>query len=269
MKRIELFEFEDFAWLPKVIRTGVTNLILVFHKMLGTSEVLAEMLHQIRQKHPFSQITDLGAGSGGAMLKAVEKLNQKYPASPVKLVLTDLYPHPGIVQQINGQNDPQLSYHPESVNASNLQDAPEGLKTMIASFHHMSPPTARKILSSAQENQEPLFIFEIAKNTIPVFLWWLLLPISLTFLFVMVLFMTPFVRPLSFQQFLFTYLIPIIPLVYAWDGQASLMRTYTFEDFRELIGSHDHPEYTWAIEDATKPDGKKLGYYILGFPKRK
>ena len=51
----------------------------------------------------------------------------------------------------------------------------------------------------------------------------------------MVLFMTPWVRPLSWQQLLFTYLIPIIPLCYAWDGQASIMRIYTFDDIQNFF----------------------------------
>lgn len=31
MKRLELFEFEDFIWLPDFIRNGVTGLIKVLH----------------------------------------------------------------------------------------------------------------------------------------------------------------------------------------------------------------------------------------------
>ena len=84
----------------------------------------------------------------------------------------------------------------------------------------------------------------------------------------MSLVMTLFVRPLSFSQIFFTYLIPIIPMVYAWDGQASLMRTYTFKDVEELLGEQAE-DYDWEIADAKKADGKKLGYYIMGYPKKK
>ncbi|MCF8414373.1 MAG: hypothetical protein K9G44_13210, partial [Melioribacteraceae bacterium] len=80
-------------------------------------------------------------------------------------------------------------------------------------------------------------------------------------------FMTPFVRPFTFSQFLFTYIIPIIPIVYAWDGQASLMRTYTFEDVKKLLKNNEIKTYEWKIGDAKKANGKNLGYYIIGTPK--
>ena len=85
-------------------------------------------------------------------------------------------------------------------------------------------------------------------------------------LVIMVWFMTPFVRPLGWKQLLFTYLIPIIPLVYAWDGQASLVRIYTKTDLEEMIGEVPD-DYSWTIEPALNAKGKKSGYYILGLPK--
>ncbi len=47
--------------------------------------------------------------------------------------------------------------------------------------------------------------------------------------------MTPFVKPLTWRQIIFTYLIPIIPICYAWDGQASLPRIYTLKDLDHLL----------------------------------
>ncbi len=267
MKRLTLFEFEDFDWLPNVVRTGITNLIVVFHKMMGTSDVIANLILELKQHHNFSQIVDLGSGSGGPMLEVIEKVNAQSNAEMNKLILSDLHPNPTLVDKISDLNLPNVSYHRDSVDATNIAKAPDGLKTMIASFHHMNPDTARKILHSAQDNKEAILIYELAKNNIPVIVWCLLLPLSLLILVVMSLVMTLFVRPVSLSQLLFTYLIPIIPLIYAWDGQASLMRTYTFEDVEELIGDMDSPDYKWTVADATKANGKKLGYYIMGYPK--
>ena len=267
MKRIELFEFEDFNWLPKTIRTGVTNLIKVFHKLMGTEAVLTDLILQLKEKCDFQQIVDLGAGSGGPMLGVIDKVNEKQQ-QPIKLLLTDLYPNSEIVNAINSQNKATISYAENSVNAAKIGKAPKGLKTMIASFHHTNPNIARQILKSAEASKSPILIYELAKNNIPLLLWLLFLPLSLLILFVMSLVMTLFVRPLSFSQIFFTYLIPIIPMVYAWDGQASLMRTYTFKDVEELLGEQAE-DYDWEIADAKKADGKKLGYYIMGYPKKK
>lgn len=265
MKRIELFEFEDFNWLPNVVRRSITNLIIIFHNITGTKEVIVLLLSKIRESHNFEQIIDLGSGSGGPMPEVVEQLNKGIDR-PVSLVLSDLHPNPKIVEAINNRKHPHLKYHENSINAVDMANSPKGLKTMIASFHHMNPTVAKKILQSAEANNQPILIYEVAKNNVPLLVWCLFLPLSLTILILMSMVMTLWVRPLTLNQVLFTYIIPIIPIVYAWDGQASLMRTYTFDDLRQLLGETNNSNYTWTIENATKANGKKLGYYISGVP---
>lgn len=266
MKRLELFEFEDFNWLPNVIRTGVTNLIKVLHRLIGTTDVLVDIITACREKVNFSQIVDLGSGSGGAMVGVIEELNKNNTnEAPVQLLLSDKYPNEKVVERINNLGLPNVKYLKDSVDAIEIDKSPKGLKTMVASFHHMKPGVAKQILTSAEKNQEPILIYEIAENNIPVIIWWILLPISLLILVLMSLVMTPFVRPLTATQLFFTYIIPVIPLVYAWDGQASIMRTYTFEDVDSLIGKRNKEAYTWVLSQGKKRNGKKAGYYIFGY----
>lgn len=264
MKRIELFEFEDFDWLPNAFRNGATKLIVVFHKLMGTADVVSSLILKVREAYNFNQIVDLGSGSGGVMPEVFDNLMDKDKS--LKLLLTDLHPNKQTINEVAKLDNSSIEYYADSVNAANIGEAPSGLKTMVASFHHMKPEIAKKILKSAEQNKEPILIYEVAKNTIPTFVWWLFLPISLTILILMSLIMTLFVRPLDTKQLLFTYLLPIIPLIYAWDGQASLVRTYTFDDIKELIGDFNDKEYTWVIEDAINTKGKKIGYYIMGYP---
>ena len=263
MKRKELFEFEDFSWFPSYIRVGMTNLILVFHKMMGTTSVISNLIIDLRKKvhFNFNTIVDLGSGSGGPMPGVINYINEKEKDAKLNLLLTDLHPNPELVKKINTDNNEFVNYHKKSINATNLLEAPKGLKTMIASFHHMSPEIAKNILQSASKNKHSILIYELAKNNVPFIAWVLLLPISLSILIIMSLIMTPFSKNLTLTQLLFTYLIPIIPLAYAWDGQASLMRTYTFEDIELLLSDIETPNYNWEINDAFKENGKKLGYY--------
>ncbi len=106
----------------------------------------------------------------------------------------------------------------------------------------------------------------MAENKMPLIIWWLLLPISLVVLMIMVLFMTPFVRPMTWQQLVFTYLIPIIPICYAWDGQASMPRMYAFKDLDILLEGLYTDNYTWQKGHAKKENGKKMGTYLIGQP---
>ena len=266
MKRVQLFEFEDFQWFPRTWRTSMTHLIVVLQKMLGTPEVISKLLGEIREKHSFDQIVDTGSGSGGALLNAVELYNQEHPESPIKLRLTDLNPLPEFVETINQQNNPNLHYQLEPVDARHLDQAPAELKTMMNSFHHMPPKVARDILKSAHDSKQPLLIYEMAENKVPLLVWWLTLPIGLVILILMSLFMTPFVKPLTWKQLLFTYLIPVVPLAYAWDGQASAVRMYTFGDVEELLAGLKTEGYQWTLDRPKNAKGKNVGYYILGLP---
>ena len=250
MKRLQLFEFEDFGWLPDFLRTGMTNLIVVFHKMMKTPEILANEISVLRDELDFDRIVDLGSGSGGAMPFCLEKINEGNQENPLQLLLSDLHPNKKVVERINNDENHRITYVENSVNATDFKDVPSGLKTMVGSFHHMSPDIARSILISAEENGQPFMVYELAKNTIPTLVWWLFLPLSLLILIIMSLVMTFFVRPLTFSQLFFTFIIPIIPILYAWDGQASLMRTYTFDDVKTLIGNKENVDYEWEVKDA-------------------
>ena len=264
MKRKELFEFEDFAWFPAEFRQAMTRLIQVLHRMTGTADVLAGLVRKAREQQAFDRVVDLGSGSGGPMPAVLERLNAgAAPGAQLQLMLTDLYPQETAIRAWEGH--PQISYKREPVDATHLEEAPGGLKTMVASFHHMAPTPARAILKSAEASRQPLLVYEIAENTIPFALWLLLLPLSLVILVVMALFMTPFARP-NGMTLVFTYVIPLIPLAYAWDGQASLMRTYTLDDVKELLGPDPAAGYAWEMGAALDANGKKKGYYVLGMP---
>lgn len=267
MKRVQLFEFEDYSWFPNWLRACLTNLIIVLHKMMGISEVLCYLIARVLKEKKLSTIIDLGSGSGGAMPEVLKTLHTLNDLKHVELVMTDLYPNQEAIQKFNKNTEDKISYSENPVDATDLLTAPNGLKTMVNSFHHMTPKAARKILESAEKNKQPILIYEMAENKIPFLVWLLLLPLSLVILMVMTLFMTPFVRPLTWQQLVFTYLIPIIPICYAWDGQASLPRIYALKDIDELLEGLGNNNYYWEHGPAKKGNGKKLGMYIVGYPR--
>ena len=267
MKRKALFEFEDQSWFPAVLRNGMTQLIRVLHRMIGTAEVLEQQLTDCQNKVAFRQVVDLGSGSGGPLPDVFRKINAKRSV-PLSLLLTDKYPNPKVVAQFNSQNIAYIRYASQSMDALALEQFPEGLKTMIASFHHLSPSKAKALLKAAVQHKEPILIHEIAANNIPFWLWLLLLPLSLCILVLMALFMTPFVRPLSVSQLFFTYPLPLIPLAYAWDGQASLMRTYSLSDLESMIAQIPSHGYRWEIQALKNSSRRKAGYSVFGYPRR-
>lgn len=264
MKRIQLFEFEDFSWFPDWLRTSLTNLLVVLLKMMGVPQVIASKISEVLKSQNLSQVVDLGSGAGGAMPLVLESLHSEN--QNVHITLTDLYPSASSIETLNKMDG--ITYLDTSVDATNFTSAPSGLKTMINCFHHMRPEQARKIVASAFETKQPFLIYELGDNKIPTIVWWLMLPLTLPIMMLMVWFMTPFVRPLSFKQVLFTYLIPIIPIFYSWDGQASMPRIYTLSDMDVLLEGLSSDDYSWTKEIAKNEKGKDAGIFIIGLPKK-
>lgn len=259
MKRIDLFEFEDLKWFPNWIRICVTRLIVVMHKFLHSSEDLLPLIKKGLHYSENNTIVDLCSGSGGPMIEVFKRLTDEQETKNVSLILTDLYPNQDLVSKINHTGIQHLSYKPSPVNATNVHAELKGLRTMVGSFHHMKPDLARGILKNAKENKVPICIYEISDNAYPTAIWWLTIPV----IFLMALIITPFVRPLTWQQLVFTYLIPIIPFFFAWDGAVSNVRTYTLEDLDVLLEGLEGEDYTWEKGRISHRANK---IYLLGIP---
>ncbi|UOQ52687.1 hypothetical protein [Hymenobacter cellulosivorans] len=258
MKRIHLFELEDFAWFPGWLRTCLTRLMVVMHRALGSPEELTKLVAQALAHSRQPALVDLCSGSGGPMLEVLANLRQS--GSPyLTLVLTDLYPNAEVAAALNSANTPSLSYRTTPVDASRVGADLPGVRTMTGSFHHMRPALARAILQNARDSRQPICIYEMSDNSLPTAIWWVSLPL----IFLMAFFLTPFARPLTWRQLVFTYLLPIIPLCFAWDGAVSNVRTYTLQDMDELLAGLETEGYTWEKGRITGR-GNKL--YLLGLP---
>ena len=102
MKRVEVMEFEDQPWFPSWLRSCMTNNIVVMPEVMDTL-----------QKQP--------------------------EFSEVHLTLTDKYPNLPAASVFNASKNGTMRYCKEPIDATTLNSAPAGLKTMVNCFHHMSP----------------------------------------------------------------------------------------------------------------------------------
>ncbi|QCK16570.1 hypothetical protein [Mangrovivirga cuniculi] len=238
MKRLHLFEFEDQSWFPGWLRECLTRLINVLHKLVNTEELLTKEIQKLLDQTNYKNIVDLCSGSGGPMPEVYKKLNKD---DKISITLTDLYPDKITAGKINSLGS-GLYYHKEPIDATQAIEL-KGVKTMISSFHHMKPMKALEILKISQDKKQPILIYEISDNSFPSFLWWIVIPINI----ITCLIITPMARPMTWQQLVFTYLIPIIPICFAWDGAVSNARTYTDSDLKLLLSNLPKNNYRWNI----------------------
>ena len=75
---------------------------------------------------------------------------------------------------------------------------------------------------------------------------------------------TPFIRPFRWGRLVFTYLIPILPLLCLWDGLISCLRTYSVSELRELVRVLESDGYTWDVGELRFPGTPVTVAYLIG-----
>lgn len=256
MARIHLFEFEDQAWFPSFLRNYVTDFLQFLSNKAKVYESVVDEIAEVTIRHGSNNIIDLGSGGGGGLIWLSEVLHKKIP--DLKITLTDLYPNISAFEYTKSKSS-VIDYSSHPVNAIDVPSGLHGFRTQFLSFHHFKPIQATQIIQNAVDCKQAIGIFEIQDRSLPSLLVMLFSPLS-------VLLFTPMIKPFNLGRIIFTYLIPIIPLVVLWDGIVSCLRTYSVEELNGLLSRvHNRDTFDWKIE---KKKGK-AGFVLLliGTPK--
>ena len=231
MRRLHLFEFGDLPWFPRILHDAETAYLAASYKLFPDfARSWAQIIStQFTPGQP-AEILDLCAGSGGAMPGIIEDLeNRGYEP---RATLTDLYPNPQSVSHSS------MHWLTGPVDATRVPPDLAGVRTMFSAFHHFRPHAAKAILEDAFNRRRPICIFESGQGTLVGCLNMLGVPLA-------VLLMMPFTRPFRLGYAVFTYLIPLLPLILLWDGMVSMLRIYSPEQMRQLTKDLQAPDYSW------------------------
>ena len=239
MRRLHLFEFGDQPWFPQVLRDAETAYIATSYRLLPVlPRRWAERITTVLQTGEPSEILDLCSGSGGAMPLIIDELVKRgYDA---RARLTDLYPNP------KSASHPRIAWLAEPVDATRVSAKLAGARTMFSAFHHFRPDAARTILKDAFDHRRAICIFEsgpgfkLGPGMLLVAAMVVLVPVN-------VLALMPFARPFRWAYLLFTYLLPLMPLIVLWDAIVSNLRIYSPEHMKELTEDVQSPGYAWEI----------------------
>jgi len=256
MGRIHLFEFEDQQWLPRPIRDYMTDFLQFVTNAFGMFNDVSPILREGMEAGGTNVIIDMASGGGGAWLSILPILEKEVP--DVQITMTDYFPNLDAFERISEKSEGKITYLSESVDASNTPKTLRGLRTMFLSFHHFRPHQASQILQNAIDERSPIAVFEAQKRDIAHLIKFSLSPIN-------VLLTTPFIRPFKLGRILFTYLIPIVPLLVLWDGLVSVLRTYSVDELHALIHQLEGASsFQWKVEEMKS--GPVTILYLLGVP---
>ena len=257
MKRPRLFEFEDLSWFPKSIRDAGTDLLRFMWEVGKPYKPIVPRLKDALLKTGSQEIVDMASGGGGPIVAIYQELAKSGVSAHI--TLTDKFPNLGAFRYAKARTKGGIDFAEESVDAAAISPHLAGFRTMFAALHHFPPELVRRILQDAVSHRRPIGLFDMAAFPSPpppsVFL--VDTPLS-------VLLATPFVRPVRWSRLFWTYVIPVVPLVFPWDGLVSGLRLYTVRELRGIVDSLPANDYVWEMGSEKFP---RCITYLIGYSK--
>ncbi len=258
MPRLHLLEIAEQPWCPAVIRDGLTDYLQFVtdqtRPYAPAAERLAELVRHAEGSAHAGQVVDLGAGAGGPWHALTASLAAS--GAPVRVRLTDRFPNHAAFARMARETGGAVSGDDRAISADAVPGDLVGVRTIFSAFHHFRPEQARRVLADAVAAGAPIAVFEATKRDARTVLLTLLTPL-------LVVLMTPRIRPFRWSRLVFTYLLPLIPLTVLVDGIVSCLRTYTPDELRALAASVSS-EYAWTA--GTAGSGPVPVTFLLGRP---
>jgi hypothetical protein len=254
MPRLHLLEWNDQPWLPAVLRRAETRYLAAALDLVRPFTALAPRIAALAAVTG-DRVVDLCSGGAGPWPHLAAAVTAARGA-PVAVTLTDRFPDPAAFAAATAA-EPAIRGEPTPVDATAVPAQLSGVRTLFDAFHHFRPAAARAILADAHDRGQPIVVAEVVRRRLAAVLP-MLLVIPL-----LVLALTPRLRPVSGWQLVLTYLIPVVPLIVTWDGVVSALRAYRPGELRALTAGLDG--FSWEAGEV-KARGAVVTY-LIGAPR--
>lgn len=253
MPRVHLFELEDLPWVPRVWRDGATDVLHVLFAVTRMYQPAAGVIDTFMTEVGLRRWFDLCSGAGGGAVTMREAIAAA-GGGAVDVTLSDRFPNEAARARLAAATPP-LTYRPDPVDARHVPPHDGAIRTMFGALHHFEPAEVSAILQDAVRASVPIAFVDVAASPALRRLPAVLLPLAavpnLLLLCAAVLLLAPTVRPFRWSRLFWTYVVPAIPLLFAWDGTVSALRAYTPEEVLALARSVPGAEaYAWRADRA-------------------
>lgn len=257
MGRFHLFELEDQSWFPSPIRDAGTDFMRFMADATNPYRPIIPRLRQALAETASREILDLCSGAAGPIIGIREQLAAS--GCPVSITLSDKFPNETAFAYSVQRSAGGVRYVKEPVDAASVPHHLSGFRTLFTGLHHFRPEAARRVLQNAVDQRRPIGVFEMTQRSVLPILGTPLLPLVL-------LLVTPFIRPFRWSRFFWTYALPVVPFFVAWDAFVSCLRTYSLQEMRLLVDELRCDDYHWEIGlESARPASIS---YLIGCPRR-
>lgn len=261
LPRFHLFEWEDQSWLPRTLRDFITHHLQFTFSAPATEplrEAVVDILAPPLNRSGETNIVDVCSGGGGPLIAVMPNLCARVGAK-VTAKLTDLFPNLDAFAAIERETHGEVTGERRPISAFDVPTDLGRFQTVFTALHHFKPDDAKRVLADAAAKRRTIAVIEpfnrkaTAATAIGGFLLGLL--------------RTPFMGRMTLARFLWTYPIPIAPMILSWDGFVSCLRAYTPDEL-SAMGREVAPNYKWEAgeREVVLPAAKLTLTYLIGEP---
>ncbi|MEL6674823.1 MAG: hypothetical protein AAFR61_21625 [Bacteroidota bacterium] len=225
MKRKQVPQFTNQAWFPQHLKTLIYEFMSWFVGKIGAARPFLPVVEKGLLHTPNQTLINIEVDAGAGM----ETLEPHLPAQV----------------QI------------KEVALSDFHTTEAGLYTMVNAFHQLPANEAQALLTDVAQSRNPVMILEGNNDSL-----WQVVGMTI-FVPLTVLLTAPLVTPFRWTRLLFTYLIPILPIITLIDGFLALFKLYAPGDLDELTSRVPVSNYAWESGKMDNGRGGKI-MYLLG-----
>jgi hypothetical protein len=223
-----LFEFMDQKWIPASLHATLRDVlgfhlrVTLFYYYRWAAESALETAEGVGAK----RISELGAGSAGFSQTLAELIRQR--RADIGVEISDLRPNAQQYRSLEKDYPGILSARMESVDFTTKPVGGDDRDVVVlsAAFHHV-PPEAREQVLRAMVLRRVMIFESVTRNLKSI------AGCAIGFLPAMA---TPLYfigrRPGRWRRFVWCWLIPVAPIMVAWDGVVSCLRCWTEDEWR-------------------------------------
>lgn len=190
-------------------------------------------------------------------------VNRVNAAKPFLPIVEEALKYSGNMIAVEGNNgagfetlEPLLPPHVNIVKVplERITLTEKGIYTFVNLFHQLSVHEARGLLKTISEADQSVLVLEGNNDSLwQVFGMTVIVPLT-------VLLTAPFVRPFRIERIIFSYLVPVLPIITLYDGFVALFKIYNPQDLMELVRTIDRPDYQWSAGKLDNGRGGKIIY---------
>jgi hypothetical protein len=255
MKRIDIEELHEQAWLPGILRDYMTDALQFVMGVGGVYRPAMRLLIGAVDSAGARRLVDLCSGGGGPWPWLYKSVTNGR-GGDFHIVLTDKYPNLPAFEKARADSNGAIDFWPGPVEASHMPENLTGFRTMFTSFHHFTPEQASNILRGAVEQRQGIGVFDLPRRSLLTILMVFVVPLA-------ALLTAPFMQPFRWTRLFWTYVIPVVPFMLWYDGILSCLRAYTPSEMKQLSAEIGAEDYTWEAGET----GRLVPVtYLLGYP---